>query len=176
MIRPAGNPNLLFSQKTGTANLLLLELGLIKKPIDIQSARGTAIVLPLLVGWRFAGFNLAIFLSGLLSIPKDTIDAAIVDGASYWQRLVRVYFPQMAPSFIMATTFCLIGSFGVFDELVAMGALYANQEAKFLSIVFFMAGFRTNRLALGLTMAVQTFLPLVILGVVLQRLQRRLQY
>ena len=167
---------MLFSQRTGTANLLLLELGLIKKPIDIQSARGTAIVLPLLVGWRFAGFNLAIFLSGLLSIPKDTIDAAIVDGASYWQRLVRVYFPQMAPSFIMATTFCLIGSFGVFDELVAMGALYANQEAKFLSIVFFTAGFRTNRLALGLTMAVQTFLPLVILGVVLQRLQRRLQY
>ncbi len=154
---------MLFSRETGTANLLLQELGLIKEPFDIFSAEGTAFILPLLVGWRYAGYNMAIFLAGLLSIPRETIEASIVDGASYWQRLWRVYFPQMLPSFILATTMCLIGSFAVFDELVAMGALYVNPEAKLLSILF-------------LTLAVITFVPLVILGVVLQRLQRRLQY
>ncbi len=167
---------MLFSRETGTANLLLLDLGLLKKPLDIYSVEGTAFILPLLVGWRYAGYNMAIFLSGFLSIPEETIEASIVDGTTYFQRLFRVYFPQMWPSFILATTMCLIGSFAVFDELVAMGALYVNPEAKLLSILFFTYGFQVERLALGMTLAVQTFLPLVILGVVLQRLQRRLQY
>ena len=167
---------MLFSKETGSANLLLLKLGLIDKPIDIYSAQGTAFTLPLMVGWRYAGYNMAIFLAGLLAIPKETIEASIVDGASYWQRLWHVYFPQMLPSFVLATTMCLIGSFAVFDELVAMGALYVNPEAKLLSVLFFTYGFQIDRLAMGMTLAVMTFLPLVILGVSLQRLQRRLQY
>ena len=111
---------MLFSRETGTANLLLLELGLIKEPFDLYSAEGTA--------------------------------------------------------FILATTMCLIGSFAVFDELVAMGALYVNPEAKLLSILFFTYGFQVERLAMGMTLAVMTFLPLVFVGIALQRLQRRLQY
>jgi ABC-type sugar transport system permease subunit len=167
---------MLFSGETGTANLLLLELGIIKKHLDIYSAQGTAFLLPLLVGWRYAGYNMAIFLSGLLAIPEETIESSIVDGASYLQRLFRIYFPQMWPSFILATTMCLIGSFAVFDELVAMGALYVNPEAKLLSVLFFTYGFQVERLAMGMTLAVETFLPLVLIGVALQRLQRRLQY
>jgi ABC-type sugar transport system permease subunit len=166
---------MLFSRESGTVNLLLMELGLIEKGIDIYSPGGTAFILPAMVGWRYAGFNMAIFLAGLLSIPKETIEASIVDGASYWQRLWRVYFPQMWPSFILATTMALIGAFAVFDELVAMGALYVNPEAKLLSILFFTYGFQVERLALGMTLAVETFLPLVILGIALQRLQRRVQ-
>ena len=166
---------MLFSRETGTANLLLMELELLKKPIDIFSAGGTAFILPLLVGWRYAGYNMAIFLAGLLAIPKETIEASIVDGASYWQRLWGIYFPQMIPSFIVTTTMCLIGSFAVFDELVAMGALYVNPEAKLLSILFFTYGFQVERLGMGMTLAVITFLPLVLVGVLLQRLQRRLQ-
>ncbi len=167
--------SMLFSRSTGTANLLLLELGWIEKAIDIKSASGIEFVLPLLTGWRYAGFNMAIFLAGLLSIPKETIEASIVDGTSYLQRLRHIYFPQMTSSFIIATLFCLIGSFNIFDELVALGALYGNQEASFLSIVFFTYGFQRGRLAVGLTLALQLGIPLLIIGLLLQWLQRWLQ-
>jgi ABC-type sugar transport system permease subunit len=167
---------MLFSQSTGTLNLLLLKLGWIHTAIDIKLPTGTTVILPILVGWRFAGFNMAIFLSGLMGIPVETIEASIVDGASYWRRLISVYFPQMMPSFIIATIFALIGSFGIFDELIAMGALYGNQEASFLSILFFRYGFSQGRLALGMTLAMEVGIPLMILGVLLQRLQKRLQY
>ncbi len=167
---------MLFSESTGTVNLLLKELGWIQKPINIKEPSGTTIILPVLVGWRMAGFYLAIFLSGLLSIPTETIEAAIVDGAAYWQRLIRVYFPQMIPSFIIATIFALLNSFNVFDELVALGGLFQNQAAEFLSIVVFNYGFLANRLAMGMTMAVVAFVPLTIFSILLQRLQRRLRY
>jgi len=167
---------MLFSRSTGTVNLLLLELGWIQNPIDLKLPTGTTVLLPILVGWRYAGFNLAIFLSGLMNIPTETIEASIMDGTSYWQRLIYIYFPQMVPSFIIATIFCLIGSFGIFDELIAMGAMYGNQQAVFLSILFFRYGFSQERLALGMTLAMEEGIPLVILGVLLQRLQKRLQY
>ena len=167
---------MLFSRSTGTVNHILLELGWIQKPIDIKLPTGTTVVLPIFVGWRAAGFNLAMFLSGLLTIPKETIEAAVVDGANYWQRLWRVYFPQMIPSFVMATIFCLIGSFGVFQELVALGGLYQNPEAEFVSILFFVYAFSRDRLALGMTLSLEVGIPLVILGTMLQRLQRRLRY
>lgn len=167
---------MLFAQETGTGNLLLLQAGILKKSLNIYSATGTAFILPLMVGWRYAGYNMAIFLSGLLSIPIETIEASVVDGASYFQRLFKIYFPQMLPSFVLATTMCLIGSFSVFDELVALGGTYNNPEAKLLSILFFTYGFSIDRLALGMTLALETFLPLMLLGIALQRLQRKLQY
>lgn len=167
---------MLFAKSTGTINLMLGEWFGVKNLIDIQNPMGTAIILPIMIGWRYAGFNVAIFLAGLLAIPVETIEAAVVDGASYWQRLWRVYFPQMLPAFIIATIFCLIGSFGVFDELIPLGALSSNNEAKLLSVLFFTYAFTSQRLALGLTLTLQTFLPLVIVALLLQRLQRRLQY
>ena len=167
---------MLFSKSTGTVNLLLLDLGWIKEPIDIRLESGSTIILPIIIGWKYAGFNLAIFLSGLLSIPEETIEASIVDGAAYLQRLWRVYFPQMAPAFIIATIFCLLGSFGVFDEPMAMGAFNTNPGLRFLSVVFYAYGFTQQRLALGMTLAVQTFVPLVVLAYLLQQLQRRLAY
>ncbi len=167
---------MLFARSTGTANLLLINLGLINKPIDIKAASGIDFILPLLTGWRYAGFNMAIFLAGLLSIPTETIEAATVDGASYWQRLIRIYFPQMIPSFLIATIFCLIGSFNIFDELVALGGLYGNQEASFLSILFFTYGFQRGRLAVGLAMALELGIPLLVMGLLLQKVQRRFQY
>lgn len=167
---------MLFSRSTGTVNLMLSEWFNVQNVIDIQQPAGTAIILPILIGWKYAGFNVAIFLAGLLAIPTDTIEAATVDGASYWQRLRYVYFPQMIPAFIIATIFCLIGSFGVFDELIPLGALSSNNEARLLSVLFFTYAFISQRLALGLTLTLQTFLPLVVIALLLQRLQRKLQY
>ena len=167
---------MLFSRSTGTINLMLHEWFGLQTVIDIQQPVGTAIILPILIGWRYAGFNVAIFLAGLLAIPVETIEAATVDGASYWQRLRYVYFPQMIPAFIIATIFCLIGSFGVFDELIPLGALSSNNEARLLSVLFFTYAFVSQRLALGLTLTLQTFLPLVVIALLLQRVQRRLQY
>jgi ABC-type sugar transport system permease subunit len=166
---------MLFSPSTGVVNLMLDRLGWMGDPVNIKTERGTTVILPIMVGWKAAGFNLAIFLSGLLTIPQETIEAAIVDGSSYVQRLWRIYFPQMVPSFTIATIFCLLGSFTIFDELVALGGLEANRAAEFLSVVITRYGFSPDspRLALGLTLSVETFIPLTLVAFLLLRLQRR---
>jgi len=167
---------MLFGKTTGVVNQALRELGLLQAPIDIKSARGTALILPILVGWQYAGYNMAIFLSGLLAIPKETVEAAVVDGASYLQRLLRVYFPQMVPTMVIVTTFALMGSFRLFDQLAALGAFAGNEEAEFLSVFLVRYGFAANKLALALVISIETFLPLMLIAGFLQYVQRRLSY
>ena len=167
---------MLFGKATGVVNQALQELGLLQAPIDIKSARGTALILPILVGWQYAGYNMAIFLSGLLAIPKETVEAAVVDGASYLQRLLRVYFPQMVPTMVIVLTFALMGSFRLFDQLAALGAFAGNEEAQFLSVFLVRYGFASNRLALALVISIETFLPLMLIALFLQYVQRRLSY
>ena len=173
---------MLFSRDQGSLNLLFMEMGVLKTPFDIKDPSITAVALPLVLGWRYAGFNMALFLSGLLSIPIETIEASRVDGASYLQRLRYVYLPQIVPSIIIATIFCLIGSFGVFDEAVGLGAFYGNPAAEFFAISVFKMGFGTaigqqiGTLAEGMTMALVVFVPLTLMAAYLVRLQKRLQY
>ena len=173
---------MLFSRDQGSLNLLFMEMGVLKTPFDIKDPSITAVALPLVLGWRYAGFNMALFLSGLLSIPIETIEASRVDGASYLQRLRYVYLPQIVPSIIIATIFCLIGSFGVFDEAVGLGAFYGNPDEEFFAISVFKMGFGTaigqqiGTLAEGMTMALVVFVPLTLMAAYLVRLQKRLQY
>lgn len=173
---------MLFSRDQGSINLLLMELGWISEPFDIKDPRITAFALPLILGWRYAGFNMALFLAGLMTIPAETIDASRVDGANYLQRLRFIYLPQMVPSIITATIFCLIGSFGVFDEAVGMGAFYGNRSAEYFAVTVFKLGIgsavgqQIGTFAQGVTMSVVVFVPLIVMAVYLIRLQRKLQY
>ncbi len=168
---------LLFAKDTGSINLLLLKMGIIDHAINIKDPVVSAWMFPLMVGWRYAGFNMAIFLGGLLSIPPETIEASRVDGANYLQRLWHIYFPQMFSSIMIATVICLIGSWGLFDEAVGMGALAANKNVRFLSILIFKIGFagtgQSGTLSEALTMAMAINVPLLGIGILLSKLQKK---
>ncbi|MBP8988814.1 MAG: sugar ABC transporter permease [Clostridia bacterium] len=166
---------LLFAKDTGSMNLLLQHLGLISKPIDIKSQAAVTWALPVTTGWRYAGVNMAFFLGGLLSIPPESIEAAVVDGANYRQKLFYIYLPQIIPSIVMATVTCLIGSFNLIDELFGMGAMYGNQSAVFLSVLVFQKGF-VGGLSQSVAMSLTVFVPLIIIAFFMIRWQKKMQY
>lgn len=169
---------LLFNPDSGSLNLLLMKLGWINEAINIKTKLGTAIGLPLLVGWRFAGYNMAIFLLGLVGIPEDTINASKIDGASYFQRLRYVYLPQIVPSIILVTVSCLIGSFGIFDEPVGMGGLAGNENAQVFSLLLYRIGTwaQMGSLSMGMALSFIVNVPLILIAIYLLRVQKKLQY
>ena len=165
---------LLFSRDTGSLNLLLQHMGLITSPIDIKTEAAVTWLLPLTTGWRYAGMNMAFFLGGLLSIPTDSIEASVVDGANYFQKLRYIYIPQIIPSIVMATVTCLIGSFNLIDELFGMGAMYGNASAVFLSVLVYRKGFMGG-LSQSVAMSLTVFVPLICIAFLLIRWQRSKQ-
>ena len=70
--------------------------------------------------WKDLGFVMVILLAGLQSIPADLYEAARVDGAGWWARLIHVTLPMLTPTTFFVIVISLINGFQVFDQVYAM--------------------------------------------------------
>ncbi|MEM7131110.1 MAG: sugar ABC transporter permease [Chloroflexota bacterium] len=74
----------------------------------------------LVVVWMGTGYWMVIFLAALLDIPQDYIDAAKVDGASFWQGFRYVTLPLLTPSIFFYITSGLITVWLQFEIVYVM--------------------------------------------------------
>ncbi|WP_395640325.1 carbohydrate ABC transporter permease [Pseudolysinimonas sp.] len=70
--------------------------------------------------WKDLGFVMVILLAGLQAINPELEDAARVDGAGWWRRLISVTLPLLSPSTFFVLVISLINGFQVFDQVYAM--------------------------------------------------------
>ncbi|WP_231993181.1 carbohydrate ABC transporter permease [Mitsuaria sp. 7] len=68
------------------------------------------------VFWRYLGWNLVLYLSGLQVIDKDLYEAATLDGATEWQQFWHVTLPLLKPMMFFAVTLTIIGNLQLFEE------------------------------------------------------------
>jgi lactose/L-arabinose transport system permease protein len=68
------------------------------------------------VTWRWTGYNMVILLAGLQAIPRETYEAAALDGASTARTFVHVVLPQLKPVILFCTITSTIGTLQLFDE------------------------------------------------------------
>jgi multiple sugar transport system permease protein len=81
----------LFQPNTGLVNRVLTDLGLPQTSLD--SGRTAFVAVMAFGAWQFFGEVVLLYLAALKSLPGDVIEAAVIDGASAWQRLVYVRWP-----------------------------------------------------------------------------------
>lgn len=73
-----------------------------------------------LVVWTTSGTFMLMFLAALQNIPEQLDEAALIDGATRWQRLRYVTLPQLKPALFLVLTLGLIGTWQVFDQIYVM--------------------------------------------------------
>lgn len=77
--------------------------------------------------WFAAPFSFIILYAGLQTVPADPIEAAIIDGASPWQRIRYVVIPHLAPLFAVITLVHVMDSYRVFEPILVFGSsVFAN--------------------------------------------------
>ncbi len=112
---------MILDPSNGALNWLLLKLNLLEEPaILLKEGWSASITLIIITGWKFTGFNVALFLAGLVLIPGETLEAAVIAGCTYWQKFIRIMVPQMWPTIISISVFCLTGTWQLFALPVAL--------------------------------------------------------
>ncbi|OXM13420.1 carbohydrate ABC transporter permease [Paenibacillus herberti] len=112
--------NWLLSQN-GVVNYILIELGLTNEKIGWLTSSATALyVLMFITLWKGLGYYMMLYLAGLQSIPSDLYEAAIVDGASWTQRVRHITVPLLRPYIFFCTLISLMGAIRVFDEMFVL--------------------------------------------------------
>lgn len=106
------------SSTSGPLNYLLVSLGL---PASKWLAGGsTALPSVILIDiYIFTSFVVLILLAGLQSIPKDSYEAAVIDGATGWDAFRFIIFPLLRPTFLLVLLFRLVFALTSFDIIFA---------------------------------------------------------
>ena len=105
----------LFADESGVINTLLIQMGL--DPIGWHSERGWShVAIATMVNFRWTGYNALIFLAAMQAIPRDVIEAAVVDGANRWRTFINVTVPLLRPTIIFVVITSTIGGLQIFDE------------------------------------------------------------
>jgi multiple sugar transport system permease protein len=89
--------------------------------------------------WSSAPFAFIVFYAGLQSVPSETLEAAMVDGASRWQRIRYVVIPHLMPLAVFVTLIQLMDNFRVLEPIVGFQA-QANATSLSYNIYNFLRG------------------------------------
>src|SRR3984885_11336870 len=71
---------------------------------------------------KVVGFGMLLFVAAIQAIPEELTEAAMVDGASYWQRVVRITLPLTYKTILLVSLVSVIGSLLAFDQFFLMTA------------------------------------------------------
>lgn len=114
----------LFSYNFGLVNRLLVDLGIVSDPViwfgeDADRALWAVIIS---IVWKVIGFGMLLFIAAIHAIPDETTEAAMVDGATYWQRVRMITLPLTYKTILLVTLISIIGSLLAFDQFFLMTA------------------------------------------------------
>ena len=84
--------------------------------------------------WHTLPFSFIVFYAGLQTVPFDTLEAAQIDGATKWQRIIYVVVPHLVPLISFVTLMLLMDNFRVFEPIVSFSA---EAHARSLSWIIF---------------------------------------
>jgi multiple sugar transport system permease protein len=108
---------------------ILLPDGLLNSALAVVGITGpnwlsdTTWALPSLVAmavWRNVGTLMIIFLAGLQAVPEEVQEAAVMDGASPWRRLISVTLPLLRPTLLLGSVLISVGFLQFFEEAFVM--------------------------------------------------------
>lgn len=148
----------LFDPSNGIINTFLRLIGMSNTPIWLESAQTALLTLVIISVYGFGG-KMIIFMTGLNSISPTYYEAADIDGAGYWSKLVKITLPLLSPIIFYNILMGTIGALQVFTEgFVISGSGPGNSTLFYVLRLYNMAYKQPFRLGQASAMAWLLFL------------------
>ncbi|MCL6734572.1 ABC transporter permease [Streptomyces neyagawaensis] len=113
-------------------------------PYDGVSWLGPALVTPAIIGaylWIWTGFAMVLIGAGLSTLPRDTLEAARMDGANEWQVFRRITVPLLAPVLTVVFVTLVINVMKVFDLVYIIAPGPVQEDATVLATQMWLVSF-----------------------------------
>ncbi|GAA4711964.1 sugar ABC transporter permease [Nocardioides conyzicola] len=120
--------------------------------------------------WKTTPFMALLLLAGLSQVSEDMIEAAKVDGATWWQRLWKVILPNMRAAIMVAVLFRALDAFRIFDNIFVMTR--GAQDTESSSFLTYRQVIEQFQLGLGSALSVLLFLTVLLLAWLIVKLFR----
>lgn len=102
----------------GLVNNFLQNLHIIDSPIQwLTDPFWAKVLIIIAITWRWVGYNMIFFISGMQNIDPSIYEAADIDGASKWEQFFKITIPNLKPIILFTTITSTIGTLQLFDEV-----------------------------------------------------------
>jgi multiple sugar transport system permease protein len=150
----------LYGDQLGVINYYLINWGF--QPVRWLTSSNNAMMSIIIMDvWKNTGFFMIIFIAALQGVPRTIIDAAVMDGASYWRRFFRVVLPFISPVVFFAIVYASIGALQVYESIVILTQGGPGDSTRSMSIYIVEEAFGSFQI--GYAASVAVVLTLVIL-------------
>ena len=172
---------MIYEPNFGVLNQFLRSIGLGDLAQLWLANRSTVLPSIMLVSiWQSLGFYLVIYYAALQSIPQELYDAASMDGANSWRKLIHVTIPMLRPVIVLVIVLNTINGIKVFDQIWVMTAGGPNHASDTLgtylySIAFGAMGSSNPQLGYATAIAILILVLSFVLSVIQMRVGRRRQ-
>lgn len=170
----------ILNPQSGLMNRILSYLG-ISGPNWLRDPLWAKPALILLSLWGI-GATIVIYLSGLQDVPSSLIEAAELDGASWWQRMVNITIPMVSPITVFNLITGVIGMFQYFAQAyvfgnTVMGSIGAPLNSTlFYSVYLYQQGFLFLKMDYASAMAWVLFIIILVCTLLLLKVSNRFTY
>ncbi|MCO7239269.1 MULTISPECIES: carbohydrate ABC transporter permease [unclassified Aeromicrobium] len=120
--------------------------------------------------WKTTPFMALLLLAGLAQVPEDMLEAAKVDGATWWQRLWKVILPNMRAAIMVAVLFRALDAYRIFDNIFVMTAGANGTES--ISFLTYRQVIEQFQLGIGSALSVLLFLSVLVVAFLIVKIFR----
>ena len=155
----------LFNEQSGIVNYLLsVTLGI--SPNWLTNPVLAMALLIFVAVWKNVGYNVVFYIAGLQNLPGEVLEAALIDGATPWQRFWKITFPLLGPMtiflLIMNTIYAFFEAFAFVDLLTKGGP---SNATNLLIYNIYRDGFEYYKTGLAAAQSVILFIAVVFLTI-----------
>lgn len=112
--------------------------------------------------WSYFGFAFVVIIAGLQNVSFELIEAAMIDGATAWQRFRYVLIPELGHVLTMITAFTLINGFSVFGIVFVMTQGGPGTATQVIATYTYRMAFQESDIGYGATLSlVMTVITLI---------------
>lgn len=156
----------IFGDNTGVINYLLEVFG--AEPVGwlTQGATAMAVVI-LATTWSRTGFYMVLYISGLQNISESYYEAAVMDGASGWQRFRYITLPLLKPTTFMVILLGFIDLFKAYGLVISLTDGGPASATKFAVQYIYEQAFQRQKLGYASALSMTLFVILAVVTVIL---------
>ena len=143
--------NVLFAQRGGVLSDFFKSLGLVSPNANLVGQ--AKYFVPMYVGsgiWQGMGWNSIIYIAALSSVDTQLYDAAKIDGANRWQRVIHIEFPVLVPTIMILLIMNMGGILNVgFDKVFLMQNSLNLRASQVISTYVYDVGVKSSQFSFG---------------------------
>lgn len=161
-----------YGDDLGVINYYLRLIGLpgVRWLTDANHAMTSIIIMDV---WKNTGFFMIIFIAALQGVPRNIIEASVMDGTPAWRQFFRIVLPYISPVVFFCIVYASIGALQVFESIVILTQGGPGDSTRSLSILIVEEGFGSFQIGYAAAISVVMTVIILIITAAQQIISRR---